>query len=385
MRRGLVGLIVAVLATIAAAPLPAGAQVPPPLPKAWIVVDADSGAVIHAGNDRVAVPAASVFKLFTALLTVESLRPGSDVPISARAEGMPARKINVKAGQVWSSDHLLHSLLMVSANDAAVALAERIGGSMPGFVRLMERTADSLGLADSAVLRDPAGLDDEFSNEGGNLISARDLAIITRAAMSYPQIMEIVRLPEYRFEGGDGLQHRLRNQNRFLTTYPGAVGMKTGYSKRSGRCLIAAATRDGRTLLTVVLGAADTYGSAARLLDQGFATPVSALAAMEHLPEVVIGPGPVSPEEVGGPVRATTPDTVQVPPPREVAQSRPWYEDPNATAGAAAVVGGAPAILILIRRNRRRVRRNWVIGRSEAGQSPRTGHEIERELQLSRR
>jgi D-alanyl-D-alanine carboxypeptidase (penicillin-binding protein 5/6) len=303
---------------------------PPPLPKAWIVVDADSGAVIDAGNAREAVPAASVFKLYTALLTVENLTPHTPVPISPRAEGMPARKINVKAGQVWDSDDLLHALLLVSANDAAVALAERLGGSEQGFADLMARTASALGLDDDPVLLDPSGLDDEFSYLGGNRISARDLAIITRAAMSYPQIMSIVALPDYRFQGGDGNGHRLLNHNRFLKMYEGAIGMKTGYTKKAGHTFIGAARRGDRTLIAVVLGAPDSYRSAAALLDKGFATPVAA-----------------------------TPETVSTPPAvRAVpASAAPWYDDPSARTGALAVLGGAPALVILVRRARRNIRR----------------------------
>jgi D-alanyl-D-alanine carboxypeptidase (penicillin-binding protein 5/6) len=361
--RKLAALAAAVLAVVLAAGTPAHAQTatsalpPPPLPKSWIVVDADSGAVIDAGNDRAPVPAASVFKLFTALLTVENLKPHTPVPISARAEGMPARKINVKAGQVWDSDDLLHALLLVSANDAAVALAERLGGSEQGFADLMVRTGKALGLSDSPVLLDPAGLDDEFSYLGGNRISARDLAIITRAAMSYPQIMSIVALPDYRFQGGDGNGHRLLNHNRFLKTYEGAIGMKTGYTKKAGHTFIGAARRGDRTCVAVVLNAPDYYRSAAGLLDSCFATPVAALADKPHLPEVVIGPGPVTPDQVGGTAKATTPETVSPPlarTERAAGVSSPWYDDPGARTGALAVLGGAPALLILVRRARRR-------------------------------
>ena len=366
MRRALLVLVAAVAAVLLAGTA-ATAQTtptppPPPLPEAWILVDADSGAVIDAGNAREARPVASVFKLFTALMTVENLQPHTPVPISPRAEGMPARKINVKADQTWDSDHLLHALLLVSANDAAVALAERIGGSEQGFANLMTRTGRALGLADDPVLLDPSGLDDEFSFRGGNRISARDLAIVTRAAMSYPQIMEIVALPEYRFDGGDGLAHRLLNHNRMLKMYEGAVGMKTGYTRKSGHTFIGAATRGGRTMIAVVLDAPDYYRSAMALLDQGFATPISALADMEHLPEVVIGPGPVAPQEVGGAARATTPETVDPPSHAEAelaavaAADEPWYDDASARNGVIAVVGGAPALLILVRRARRRAR-----------------------------
>lgn len=361
LRRVLVGSVVAALVVLGGAPAPAQtAPTPPPAPpppKAWIVVDADSGAVVAAGNEREALPAASVFKLFTALVTVEHLPPGTDVPISHRAESMPARKINVKAGQTWKAGDLLHALLLVSANDAAVALSERIAGSQPGFAALLATEAARLGLEDAPQLNDPAGLDDEFSYNGGNRISARDLAIVARAAMAHPEIMGIATLANYRFVGGDGLHHRLLNHNTFLRLYPGAIGMKTGYTRRAGRCFIGAARRDGRTMLAVVLGAPDPYASTARLLDQGFATPPAALVDADHLPEVVTRPAPTEPVAAG-----TAPSTVPAPPATVVAgaSAPPSGGGPGVPGDALlALAGGLPAVALILRRHavRRRRRR----------------------------
>src|SRR5438067_3828755 len=178
---------------------PARADAPPPAPKGWALVDADTGAVVDGGQARTPMLVASVFKILTAIVVQENLAAGSDVPVSARAEGMPARKINLKAGQVWKSDDLLAALLLVSANDAAVALAEKTAGSLEAFGGMLDRTAERLGMADHPVLRDPAGLDDEFSVDGGNLVSPRDLAIATRAFLSYPALAGIVTQPVYRF------------------------------------------------------------------------------------------------------------------------------------------------------------------------------------------
>ena len=99
-----------------------------PLPKAFVLVDADTGAVIAQQDDRTVRLPASTIKLMTALIAVQRLQPGDGIPISPLAEGMPARKINVKAGQVWTFKDLLYSMMMVSANDAAVAIAEKLGG-----------------------------------------------------------------------------------------------------------------------------------------------------------------------------------------------------------------------------------------------------------------
>lgn len=258
--------------------------VAPPPPKAWILVDADTGAVLSASNDREAKPVASLSKIVTALAVTRALEPGTEIPVSTQAEGMPARKINMKAGQVWTLEDSLASMLLSSANDAAVALAERVSGSLDAFALELAATADRLGMQDSPVLADPAGLDDEFSVRGGNLISARDVAIAARAMLAERRLAELVSRREYNFVGGDGIQHHLINHNRMLRTYPGAIGVKTAYTKRSGRSLAAAAQRDGRTMIAVVIDVYDTYGAAGALLDQGFATPVASQAG-DQLPE----------------------------------------------------------------------------------------------------
>ena len=357
---GIVLGALALLQTLVLAAAPALAQAPttlppPPPPRAWVLVDADTGAVIDAGREREPLLVASVFKVLTAVVVVENLKAGADVTVSARAESMPARKMNLKAGQVWRSDDLLNALLLVSANDAAVALAEAAAGSLESFGAMLDATAVRLGMADSPVLRDPAGLDDEFSVDGGNRISARDLAIATRAFLAYPQLMSIVGQPQYRFDGGDGNPHRLLNHNRLLTLYPGALGVKTGYTKKAGHSLIAAARRDGRTMIAVVVGAVDSYRSAAGLLDRGFATPADAEAEFDHLPPVKLG-------------NAVDPVTHAAPPPRPVST-------PGATVPARSrrgelfplgllLVGGTPAVVILAaRRSRqRRAARGAAVG-----------------------
>jgi D-alanyl-D-alanine carboxypeptidase (penicillin-binding protein 5/6) len=193
----------------------------------------------------------------------------------------------MKAGQVWTYTDAMHALLLSSANDAAVALAEAAAGSVELFQQRFASTASALGMADSPVLMDPAGLDDRESVGGGNLVSARDLAIAARALLASPTLAEAVGTRIYRFHGVDNVDHRLVNHNRLLRTYPGAVGMKTGYTVRAGNCLIAVARRDGRTMISVVLHAFGTsYDPSVALLDKGFATPVAAESTAEQLPPV---------------------------------------------------------------------------------------------------
>jgi D-alanyl-D-alanine carboxypeptidase (penicillin-binding protein 5/6) len=339
---------------------PAGAQAPAPVPPAApipaaaasVLVDLDTGAVISGANDRTPMRVASVFKVLTALVAVEHTPPETMVPVSPLAESMPARKMNLKAGQEWRFDDLLHALLMVSANDAAVALGEQAGGgTLAGFDVLLEETASRLGLADNPTLRDPAGLDDEFSYLGGNKISARDLAIATQTAMTYPEITDVVVTPEYRFSGGDGNPHRIVNHNAMLKTYAGAIGVKTGATKRAGQSLIAAARRNGRTMLAVVIRGDDKYATASALLDRGFATPVRSEAPMDHLPPVARAGTAVAAKA------AVTPVPTAAPPPVAAAASTTSSRDPVPRGRVVLLAAGLAPVLAVVALRRRAVRR----------------------------
>jgi D-alanyl-D-alanine carboxypeptidase (penicillin-binding protein 5/6) len=285
---------IALIANVVTAATPATATATrtpsqaPPLPKAYVLVDVDTGAVLAQQDSRSLRPPASTIKLLTALIASQRLTAADMVPISPLAEGMPARKINVKAGQSWKYDDLMHSMLMVSANDAAVALAEKVGGgTLDGYVHIADATALRLGLADHPILNEQSGLDDQFANKGGDRISARDLAIVARAVMQRPDLMAIINTRDYSFTGGDAIGHHLPNHNLFLDLYPGANGLKTGTTDLAGHTFVGSATRNGRTMLAVVFDAVDSYASAGALLDQGFATPVANEASLDRLPEVV--------------------------------------------------------------------------------------------------
>lgn len=296
MRRVSLLIATAVLVVTAAAspararPTPTtGPPRPPPEPAAYVLVDADTGNVVASKADRRPTYPASTIKLLTALMAAERLPAGDVLPISALAESMPARKMNVKAGQQWTLTDLMHAMLMVSANDAAVAIAERIGGgSLDKWAALAEQTLANLGAADHPVLRDPAGLDDaQFGRDGGSQISARDLALVGRAVLARPDLMAIIQTKHVEFKGGDGIGHELTNQDPFFTLYEGATGLKTGATDKAGHTFVGSATRNGRSMLVVIFAAVDPLRSAVQYLDQGFATPVAAESTVDALPAVV--------------------------------------------------------------------------------------------------
>ena len=168
-------------------------------------------------------------------------------------------------------------MMMVSANDAAYAIAETAGGSVSGFAAQANATAKRYGMRDS-TFADPAGLDDGTSYKGGSKVSAYDLAIATRNTLTVPAIAKWAATRTYPFTDVAGAPHQLTNHNKFLPegsyAYLGANGFKTGYTERAGHSLVATANRDGRELIVVILGSvAPGYTWAASLLDQGFATP----------------------------------------------------------------------------------------------------------------
>ncbi|MDQ3944719.1 MAG: hypothetical protein M3357_06140, partial [Actinomycetota bacterium] len=256
---------------------------------AYILVDADFGAVLAARAHHDALPPASTTKLMTALVAVEKLPPEAVFVVDDTAAAQPAMRIGMRAGQGWALSPALHSLLMVSANDAAYALAQAASGSLAGFAADMNAAAARYGMRDS-VFNDPAGFDDSASFKGGSRVSAYDLAVAARNFLAVPDLAEIAARPEYGFHGPSGRQHRLLNHNKLLARYPGAIGLKTGYTRQAGHTFVGAARRDGRTMIAVILDTDDTYGSAAALLDFGFATAKDDPGIGERVPQPSVRP-----------------------------------------------------------------------------------------------
>ena len=238
-----------------------------------ILMDAKSGRVLYEKNADEALPPASVTKVMTMLLVFEALDAGtialSDmVQASENAASMGGSQIYLKVGEEMSVDDLLKSLIVASANDAAVALAEHISGSEAAFVAKMNARAQELGMKNTHF-ENTNGLDDTATN---HVTSARDIAIMTRevtkheAVFGYSGIwMDTIRNGEF----------GLTNTNRLIRFYKGATGLKTGSTAKAKFCISATAERDGLSLIAVIMGAPtrDVRNAlAASLFDFGFAS-----------------------------------------------------------------------------------------------------------------
>ncbi len=241
--------------------------------RAAVLMEASTGEILYAQNPDEAMPPASVTKIMTLLLIMEAMDRGElawDTPVTAstRASSMGGSQIYLKEGETMSARDLIKSVVIASANDAAVALAEQVAGSESAFVARMNERARELGMT-STHFENTNGLDDTAQN---HVTSAKDIAIMSRALIAYPEIlafsstwMDTIR------NGAFGLS----NTNRLVRYYRGCNGLKTGSTAKAGFCISATAERDGMTLIAVIMGS-DSRDSrntaAAALLDYGFAT-----------------------------------------------------------------------------------------------------------------
>lgn len=239
-------------------------------PKAYIVVDAVSGTIIKAKNEHEALPVASVSKIITALGAISTIEANKPIPVTPEAQAVEPMKIGMTVGENWKRDDLLNCLLLISANDAAYALATASAGSIEAFTKTQNAIARNLGMKESKF-GDPSGLDDSAAINGFTEMSAYDVAIASRAILNHEELSKIVAKKDYQFTGGDGILHTLTNHNdKILEGYTGANGLKTGYTSKSGRTITTSATRDGHSVIAVVLDVQETDQWAASLMDEGF-------------------------------------------------------------------------------------------------------------------
>jgi len=209
----------------------------------------DSGKVLYQENANVQEAPASLTKVMTALLVIENGSLDARVTISDRAASVGESSAGLQAGEVYTRKELLYGLLLPSGNDAAVALAESVAGSEGNFVHLMNAEAQRLGMTETHF-SDASGL-----TAPGHYSSAHDLALLTVAAMQYPESRKIVATQAYYLPTTvNHGSHYWENLNlSFLTGYPGAEGVKTGWTTPAGHCVICAAKRGQVELVAVVL------------------------------------------------------------------------------------------------------------------------------------
>jgi serine-type D-Ala-D-Ala carboxypeptidase (penicillin-binding protein 5/6) len=258
------GRILAPAALLHGPPRVASSTTPVTAPAA-IVVDATSGQVLWAKRAHQRRQVASTTKIMTALLALRRLRPHDVVTVDRSVPRVPLVREGLRAGERVQAWKLFYGLLLYSGNDDALALAIASAGSRPAFIHAMNAEALRLRLRDTHF-RSPSGVEDR-----DNYSSAWDLAALTRVALREPRFRAIVRTRRKQVAWSAPTYSKIYlNKNLMLLRYPGANGVKTGYTSKAGRCLVASATRRGRTLIAVVLDSRDTYGDATKLLDLGF-------------------------------------------------------------------------------------------------------------------
>ncbi|MGH2661066.1 MAG: D-alanyl-D-alanine carboxypeptidase family protein [Actinomycetota bacterium] len=267
-------------------PVPGGGTSPSPFPTALrtpgpsrqppqiraasaILADLGTGQALYESDPDQRRPIASVTKIMTALLVLERTDPANVVTVSPEAAagrtGTGISQLGLVAGERITVEDLLYALILQSANDAAIALAEHVSGTVEAFVAGMNEHASRLGLRNTRFAS-PNGLD----NTGFS--SARDLVTMTRAAFAHPLFETIVATRFREIPSPSGPSRVIQNRNVLLWLYPGAIGGKTGFTTPAGFCLVAAAERDGVRLVAVVLGEpGEPFSDAAALLDHGFA------------------------------------------------------------------------------------------------------------------
>lgn len=232
-----------------------------------VLIEAESGRVLYAKDEIKRRPMASTTKIMTALVALENAELDMAVKIPKEAVGIEGSSLYLTEGETLTLHELLYALMLRSANDAATAIAIAVGGSVSDFAEMMNEKAEKMGLTDTHF-DNPHGLD---SDE--HYTTARELALITAEALKNDIFREIVSTYK-KLLPLNGVQDRrlVVNHNRLLRTYDGCIGVKTGFTKKDGRCLVSAAERDGITLVAVTLNAPNDWSDHKKMLDYGFAS-----------------------------------------------------------------------------------------------------------------
>ncbi len=256
--------------------------------KSCILVEEVTGYVLYEKNADEILPMASTTKLFTALMVRECCQLDEIVTVSHAAAATEGSSAYLKAGERLTVEQLLYALLLSSGNDAAEVLAEHaFGGDREAFIDYMNRRATQLGLKNTHFTN-PSGLPDD-----NHYTTARELAYIGRMANQDPVIACIASSKEASFTTIDSITHSYSNHNSLLRMYSHATGLKTGYTKAAGRCLVSSAGKDGIDLVCVTLDAPDDWSDHMKLFDYGFSrmTLTTLAKSMDMTVTIPIGGG----------------------------------------------------------------------------------------------
>ena len=233
--------------------------------KSAVLIDSLSGRVLYDYNAYEKMPMASTTKIMTGLLACESGKLKENAKASAFASGTEGSSLWLKIGEEQTLENLTYGLMLKSGNDAAVAIAEHLAGSVDAFALLMNKRAREIG-AVNTNFENPHGLDSD-----GHYTTAYDLALIAREAMKNEKFSEIVSTKTYSIPmEGEKWDRALKNHNKMLWRYDGCNGVKTGFTKHCGRCLVTSAKRDEKELVCVTLNAPSDWNDHTELLDYGF-------------------------------------------------------------------------------------------------------------------
>ncbi|WP_318617227.1 D-alanyl-D-alanine carboxypeptidase family protein [Sporosarcina sp. YIM B06819] len=232
---------------------------------AWAVIDADTGRLLEGSNEHVRLPIASLTKMWTALTFIESGTSFGEVEISPQAASAEGSSIYLQQGMSIDAEALLYGLMLRSGNDAAYALSERAGGSLDGFVDMMNNQAQLYGLKDT-VFTNPSGLHDDR-----HLSTAYETALMLRYAMDNDKFRKIASTKNYRFEGEEQI-YSWRNKHRLIHSEPTAIAGKTGFTKAAGRTLATYFEKDGKNIIVVTLNDGNDWNTHKNLANNIFST-----------------------------------------------------------------------------------------------------------------
>ena len=248
--------------------------------KSAVLMCADSGQIIFEHNAYEKLPIASTTKIMTALVAVENLAMDQKIKVGNEVLDIEGTSLGLRPGDVLSAYDLLIGLMLSSGNDAAHAVAVAVGGSVADFILLMNEKAKEIGLRDSSFAT-VSGLDAEK-----HYSTAYDMALLTKAALKNDVFADIVSKYTATIRINDK-KIWLKNHNRLLNSYDGMIGVKTGFTKKSGRCLVTAAVRGDYSLIAVTLNAPDDWADHKQLLDYGFSV-VDSFYVEDVLPQYYV-------------------------------------------------------------------------------------------------